>query len=232
MQKGDLGYICPTWLAPSQRPTAASAGSRLDLDPASCTAIVLPWKGGVGAAGPGGGSGSGGGQGAALRRRLEDLHPSLLLFLQRLQCIVVTDREQGSRCGGGEAGVPALNPSACCPGMTWAPAGMAPTCLPDHLNCTPHPPPRSNVMVKRELGGGLVELRHGPQVSRYPTVALVPLSHPAHQRVLIPGLKGVPASVATVHLQPPSRNPLSPAAPSLPQHPAGAACGALAGGHL
>ncbi|PSC67387.1 hypothetical protein C2E20_8948 isoform B [Micractinium conductrix] len=82
-QNGALGYILPAWIPAEARAALADPGSQLGLDPAACTAIALPFKETLRGRGGGGGS---------LRRRFEDLHTSLLLFLQKLHCTVVTGK--------------------------------------------------------------------------------------------------------------------------------------------
>jgi hypothetical protein len=98
-----LGYILPTWIGSRSREgdergsdgRAACAGK----EEALCqqaeevgrqgTVTVLQLKRQIrGAAG------------AALRRRFEDIHPTLLLFLQRLRRITITVSDSGGEEGG------------------------------------------------------------------------------------------------------------------------------------
>ncbi|DBA85049.1 TPA: hypothetical protein ACH3X2_005780 [Trebouxia sp. C0005] len=99
MQHSALGYVLPTWV--EDAPDISSV-SKLGSHQTT-TKVFLPFKQGSQQ------------QAASLRHKFDDVRPTLLLFLQRLQCIVVNDATAGE----------------------------------------------ASIMVRRSLGNGLVELRHG-----------------------------------------------------------------------
>lgn len=94
-----LGYILPTWrppLATTATTTGGAADSRLFAQPTDsgtsggggcATRIVLPIKSQL--------LDVDGGD--SLRCKFEDVQPTLLLFLQKLQCIAVSDTTRPSR---------------------------------------------------------------------------------------------------------------------------------------
>ncbi len=93
--------MLPRWLDPQQVHAAqqAAAASRLKLPAASpsITKIVLPFKPellaqhSTLAAGSADSTAAGAEDARALRHKFGDVQPALLLFLQRLRCIAITD---------------------------------------------------------------------------------------------------------------------------------------------
>lgn len=119
---------------PPSLPAALLRASQLGLAPPAATAVVLPLRPDL----------SGGGA-PALRRRVADLRPTLLLFLRRLRCLAITDAASATAAST-TGGAAARAASASNSGAGHSSAGGA----------------GSQLMVRREAGPGLVELRCGP----------------------------------------------------------------------
>ena len=96
-----LGFILPTWVGP---PSKGSGSSALWEEGDGGTLTVLPLKRVLQ-----------GEAGEALRRRFEDIQPTLLLFLQRLRRITVQGAVAGAQGEGrqGPEDVPRVMVNTC-----------------------------------------------------------------------------------------------------------------------